>query len=290
MKGNLYLPENFDETRTYPAIVCVHPGGGVKEQVSGLYAEKLSEQGFIALAFDASHQGESGGKPRLLEDPATRVEDVRSAVDYLTTLSYINNDKIGAIGICAGGGYAINAAQTEHRIKAVASISAVDIGAMFRGEGSGGTAEANVKTLEAVAAQHTAEANGEEPMYMTYVPDSPEGFDENTLVLMKEGYEYYRTERGQHPNSTNKFLFTSFDKIMAFSAFAQIGTLLSQPLLVIAGSEADTKGFSEQAYAMTNGPKEILLVEGATHIAMYDTPEYVKQAVEKLKEFFEKYL
>jgi fermentation-respiration switch protein FrsA (DUF1100 family) len=290
MAGNLYLPEGMDESKKYPAIVCVHPGGGVKEQVAGLYAEKLARHGFIALAFDASHQGESEGEPRLLEDPTARIEDVRCAVDYLTTLPYVNVEQIGAIGICAGGGYAICAAQTEHRIKAVAGISTVDIGGIIRGERIGGTVEANVARLKTVAAQRTAEANGAKPMYVTYVPDSPEGFDKNTAVLMKEGYDYYRTKRGQHPNSPNKYLFRSFDKIMEFSAFGQIGTLLTQPLLVIAGSEADTRYISEQAYEMTNGPKEIFLVEGATHIAMYDKPEYVKQAVDKLTEFFGKNL
>jgi fermentation-respiration switch protein FrsA (DUF1100 family) len=294
MAGNLYLPEGMDESKKYSAIVCVHPGGGVKEQVAGLYAEKLAGQGFITLAFDASHQGESEGEPRLLEDPTARVEDVRCAVDYLTTLAFVNVEQIGALGICAGGGYAICAAQTEHRIKAVAGISSADMGGDLDGvvkrERTVGTPEAKLAMLKAVAAQRTAEANGAKPMYLTYVPDSPEGFNENTYNLMTEGYDYYRTKRGQHPNSPNKFLFTSFDKIAAFSAFSQIGTLLTQPLLLIAGTKADTRYASEQAYEMANCPKELFWVEGATHIAMYDKPEYVKQAVDKLTEFFGKNL
>jgi fermentation-respiration switch protein FrsA (DUF1100 family) len=170
--GNLYLPEKMEPNKKYPAIVVVHPGGGVKEQTAGLYAQKLSQQGFIALAFDAAHQGASEGFPRFLEDPAARVEDIRSAVDYLTTLSYVEADKIGALGICAGGGYAISAAQTEHRIKAVAGVSAVDIGLTFRTgwDGKGSLAD-QIKTLEAVAKQRTAEANGTDPMYVHYVPE-----------------------------------------------------------------------------------------------------------------------
>jgi len=129
--GDLYLPNGMDNSQKYPAIMCVHTGGGVKEQTSRLYAQKLSEKGFIDLAFDVSHQGESEGKLRYLEDPTSRVEDARCAVDYLATLSFVDADKMGAVGICAGDRYAISAAQTDHRIKAVAGISTVDIGRTF---------------------------------------------------------------------------------------------------------------------------------------------------------------
>ncbi|MDP9726464.1 fermentation-respiration switch protein FrsA (DUF1100 family) [Priestia aryabhattai] len=283
MAGNLYLPEGFDENKKYPAIVSVHPGGGVKEQTAGLYAQKLSNNSFVALAFDASCQGESEGEPRLLEDPYARVEDVRCAVDYLTTLPYVNQEKIGALGICAGGGYVVAAAPTERRIKAVATVSAVDIGAMFRGEAS---VETQLQTLEAVAKQRTAEVNGAEAHFLTYAPDTLEEMDENTPVLMREAYDYYRTPRAQHPNSPNRFLFKSVDKLMAFSATTQISDYLTQPMLLIAGTEADTRGYSEQFYELSNGPKELFWVKGATHIAMYDIPEYVDQSVNKLTEFF----
>ncbi|MFC9471916.1 alpha/beta hydrolase [Nocardia sp. NPDC056952] len=132
MAGDLFLPENFSADQYYPAIVCVHPGGGVKEQTAGLYAEKLAAQGFVTLAFDASHQGESGGIPRRLEDPFARVEDIRAAVDYLSILDFVDADRIGAFGVCAGGGYAIDATKTDRRIKAVGTVSPVDIGATFR--------------------------------------------------------------------------------------------------------------------------------------------------------------
>lgn len=283
MAGDLYLPNGFDETKKYPALVSVHPGGGVKEQTAGLYAQKLADQGFVALAFDASHQGESGGEPRLLEDPTARVEDVRCAVDYLTTLPFVDAEKIGALGICAGGGYVVAAAQTERRLKAVATVSAVDIGTLFRGDGSATT---QLQTLEAVAKQRTAEAIGTEAMYLTYAPDSLAEINETTPVLYREAYDYYRTPRAQHPNSTNRFLFSSVDKIMAFSATNQISTYLTQPLLLIAGTEADTRSHSEHFYAMSNGPKELFWVEGATHIALYDIPDYVTPAVTKLTAFF----
>lgn len=286
MAGDIYFPEGMDENKKYPAIICVHPGGGVKEQTSGLYAQNLSKQGFITLAFDASYQGASEGEPRFLEDPTARVEDIRSAVDYLTTLPYVNADKIGALGICAGGGYAISVAQTEHRIKAVAGVSSVNIGAMFRAQGI----EASLETLKAIGAQRTAEANGAELMYAPWVPNTVEEINENTPVLMKEAFDYYRTSRAMHPNSPNRVLFRSFDKILAFSAFSNIDTLLTQPLLLIAGSEADTLLYSEDAYEKATCEKELFLIKGATHVAMYDIPEYVNQALDKINEFFSKKL
>lgn len=283
MRGNLHLPESFDGKEKYPAIVVVHPGGGVKEQVAGTYADRMSGHGFVSLAFDASHQGESGGEPRYLENPAERIEDVRAAVDYLTTLPYVDTRKIGVLGICAGGGYGIAAACTEHRIKAVAGLSSFDIGAAFRGTA---TKEELAAQLEAAGEQRTKEANGADPFYISYVPNSAEEFDENTTVLQKEAWEYYRTKRAQHPRSTNQMLFSSIECIMGFSAFEYVPALLTQPLLMISGDISDTRQFSEHAVNLATGKKELFLVEGATHIAMYDTPEFVKQAENKLADFF----
>lgn len=132
ISGNLHLPDNFNETQKYSAIVCVHPGSSVKEQTAGLYATKLAQEGFVALAYDASFQGESGGEPRYLEDPSYRVEDIRCAVDYLTTLDFVDENHIGLLGICAGGGYAANAAMTERRIKALATVVGINASRAFR--------------------------------------------------------------------------------------------------------------------------------------------------------------
>lgn len=287
MAGVLYLPTDMDESKKYPAIVVVHPGGGIKEQTAGLYAFNLAQLGYITLAFDASHQGESEGEPRLLEDPTARVEDARSAVDYITTLPFIDRERIGALGICAGGGYAITVAQTERRIKAVATVSAVDIGETFRRGWNGNTSVAEqIKTLEAVAAQRTAEANGAEPMMIAYVPDA---VDKNTEPDLAEAHEYYRMpSRWQHPNSSNRFLFSSVDKIMAFSVFERIDTFLTQPLLLIAGSNAGSRWQSEKALNLAKGPKELFIVDGATHMTMYDKD--ADKAMPKLTEFFGKNL
>jgi uncharacterized protein len=285
--GHLHLPDNFREDEKYPALVGIHAAGGVKEQTIGLYAERLSAQGFVTVVFDASYQGESGGEPRLLEDPTTRVGDARCAADFLTTLPFVDSERMGVFGICAGGGYAISVAQTEHRFKAVATVSAAPMGEGSRAFlGHRVPASEHITTLEMVAKQRTAEARGEEPLYAPFVPETLEEINESTPDLLREGYDYYRTPRGHHPNSKGRFLLTSMDKMFAFSAFDQVPELLTQPMLLIAGSKADTKVFSDQAYELSTGPKELFVVEGASHIAMYDVPEYVDQAITKMVKFF----
>lgn len=285
--GHLHLPENFSEDKKYPALVGIHPAGGVKEQTIGHYAKRLAEHGFVTVVYDSSYQGASGGEPRLLEDPTTRVEDARCAADFLTTLPFVDSERMGVFGMCAGGGYAISVAQTERRFKAVATVSAAPMGEGSRGFlGHMSPVAEQIGTLKMVAQQRTAEARGAEPLYAPFVPETLEEINESTPDLLREGYDYYRTPRGQHPNSKGRFLLAGMDKMFAFSAFDQIPELLTQPMLLIAGSKADTKVFSDQAYELSKGPKELFVVEGATHIAMYDVPQYVDQAIPKMVEFF----
>ncbi|EXK28478.1 hypothetical protein FOMG_14954 [Fusarium oxysporum f. sp. melonis 26406] len=285
--AHLHLPNNFQEDRKYPALVGVHPAGGVKEQTIGLYAQQLAAHDFVVLVYDSSYQGASGGQPRLLEDPTTRVEDARCAADFLTTQSFVDTERMGVFGVCAGGGYALAVAQTERRFKAVAGVSATPMGeAARRFFGSPIPPAEQIKSLEAAATARTAAANGAAPVYIPFVPERLEDINDRTPTMLREGYDYYRTPRGQHPNSKGRFLITSMDKMLAFSTFPLIPTLLTQPLLLIAGSEADTKIYSDEAYALSEGPKELFVVKGATHIALYDKPEYVGQAIGKLASFF----
>ena len=287
--GLLFLPDNFDDKNQYPAIVVTHPGGGVKEQCSSLYAWNLARNGYIALAFDASHQGESEGLPRYLEDPTSRVEDIRSAVDFLVSLDYVDENKIGAMGICAGAGYTMNAIQTDLRIKAAAGISTWNTGHSARFGFPGVNIENFMqKLLKEVAEARTKEARGEEPLYWNYVPKSSDDIDKNTSVIQKEAYEYYRTDRCSYPTSVNKYLVSSNDKLTAWDAFQYIDTVSPRPLLFIVGSKADTLYFTEDAYKRANAPKEIFTIENATHVDLYDKPEFVNQVVNKLTEFFDK--
>lgn len=286
--ANMYFPENFDEKNQYPAIVVNHPAGGVKEQTAGLYAERLATLGYVTMAYDASYQGESEGQPHNLENPSSRVEDVRAAVDYFNTLDFIDDSRIGALGICAGGGYTIKAAQTEKRIKAVVGISAADIGQNFRKGWTGNQDEKDINPLlEQVAEQRKAEANGAPQKLVGFVPEEPtEDMDQET----KDGWEYYRTPRAQHERSINQFPFISFDRIIEFTAFDLVDKLLTQPVLFIAGSEAGTLWQSENAYERALEPKDIHIVEGANHFDMYDKEPFVTEAVEKMNSFYGQYL
>jgi len=284
--GNLFFPENFDPSVKYRAIVCVHPGGGVKEQTSGPYAKRLAGRGFIALAYDASHQGESEGYPRYLEDPSQRVEDVKCAVDFLTVLPYVDTNRIGAMGICAGAGYAVCATITDRRIKAVATVSMVDIGTVFRETWNRDAGvEKQLELLEEVAQQRTAEANGAEPKLVHYVPEKDE-INESTHPEMVEAHYLYRTERGQHPNSVNLFLFSSNGKILNFDCFAFADSYLTQPVLTIVGDKASSIHHSERLLSLAQGKKELYRVEDAIHFDLYDKPEYMKIATDKMEEFF----
>jgi fermentation-respiration switch protein FrsA (DUF1100 family) len=283
--ANIHFPKDFDQTKKYAAIVCVHPGSSVKEQTSGLYASKLAEGGFVAIAFDASFQGESGGEPRYIEDPATRVEDVRSAVDYLTTLDFVDENRIGVLGVCAGGGYAVNAAMSEKRIKAVGTVVAANIGRAYR-EGN------PIQTLEVVGKQRTAEANGVEPMITNWLPNSPEeakqaGVTELDIV---EAVDYYRTPRGQQPTACNKLRFTSVGSVMVFDAFHLAEQLLTQPLLIVVGDKVGGFGSYRDGFELygkaASKNKSIHVVHGASHYDLYDQPEATGQAIDKLLPFF----
>jgi fermentation-respiration switch protein FrsA (DUF1100 family) len=288
--ANLFKPAGFDRSKKYPAIVVTHPFGGVKEQTAGLYAQRLAEQGFITLAYDASYQGESGGEPRLMEVPAQRLDDISCAIDFLVQQPQVDPDRIGSLGICAGGSYALCNAQTELRVKAVAAVSTFNLGDARRRAMGLLSYEERMKRLKEGGEQRTREARGEPVRLVPVVPDSPEGFTDSTPELYRQGYEYYRTKRAMHPNSPNRYAFSSLPLQMAYFPFDQLETISPRPLLLIAGSKADTLFWSREVYEKAKEPKELFLVDGATHMDMYDKSQYVGPAVEKLKQFYGRYL
>jgi uncharacterized protein len=286
----IFKPAGFDKNKKYPAIVVTHPFGGVKEQTSGLYSAFLAEQGFVTLAFDKSYQGESGGEPRLMEVPAQHLDDISCSIDYLVRQPFVAPDRIGSLGICAGGSYALGNAPTELRVKAVATVSLFNLGEARR-EGMGTISyEERMKRLKDASEARSREVRGEPVQTVPVVPDSPASFTESTPQLYREGYDYYRTPRAQHPNSPNKYAFSSLPLQMAFFPFNQLEMISPRPLLLIAGSKADTLFWSKEVMEKARQPKELFIVEGATHIDLYDRPQYVTPAVAKLKDFFDKAL
>lgn len=290
MAGCLFLPDNFDETKQYAALVVCHPGGGVKEQNSATYARAMRKAGFVVLTFDASHQGESGGEPRLVDNPYERSEDVKCAVDYLTTLPYVDRSRIGAVGSCAGAGYVVFAALTDRRIQAVCGICCTNPGATTRQGWLGNRSVAEqIRQLDKIAAQRTAEANGAAPAYAHYVPENEE-IDASTPQDMIEAHDYYRTPRAGHPNSPNRFRLIFQANRMTFDAYEFIPDYLDRPFLVVAGSRAESLWQSRRAYELSNGPKELYVVEGAGHFDLYDNMVYIERVVERMTAFFRRSL
>jgi len=288
--ANLFKPAGFQASGKYAAIVVTHPFGGVKEQTAGLYALHLAEQGFLTLAYDASYQGESGGEPRLMEVPAQRLDDISCAIDFLVRHLQVDAERIGSLGICAGGGYALCNAATELRVKAVAAVSTFNLGEARR-EGMGAISyEERMRRLRDAGEARSREARGEPVRLVPVVPDSAAAFTESTPALYREGYDYYRTARAQHPNSPNRYVFSSLPLQMAFVPFEQLDTISPRPLLVIAGSKADTLFWSREVYEKAKEPRELHVIEGATHIDLYDRPQFVTPAVGKLTDFFGRHL
>lgn len=291
MAANLYMPPDFDNSKKYPAIVVSHPWGGVKEQTSGLYAQQLAKHGFITLAYDASHYGESGGVPRDLENPADRVQDIRSAVGYLSSLPQVDASRIGTLGVCAGGGYTLNEAQTDLRVKAVAGVVSYDIGDATRNgiTGMPVTAADRQKLLQSVDEQLNKEAAGA-PLLVQQLLPSRNTVNASTPNFVREATEYYLTPRGAHPNAANRYVVTSPGLHMAYYPLEHMELISPRPVLLIAGSKAETLRFSQQAYDKAQQPKELMIIPGASHFDLYDKPQFVNPALDKLAEFFGKNL
>lgn len=280
------FPPDFDESMKYPAVVVSHPGGGVKEQTAGLYARKLAESGLIAIAFDRSYQGESTGEPRQLENPYISTEDVSGVIDYLTTLPYVDKDKIGAMGICAGAGYSANAAINDRRIKALGMVSAVNIGQMFRNGWDGSVKDADaLPYLEAGSAARTADASNND---MATMPLAPLKEEDAPNAELRGAWEYYHTPRCEHPNAPGYTLARNLTQIIAYDAYNKAEAFLTQPILAVAGSNAGSKWMSDDLIARAaSKDKTLHVVEGADHMDLYDVPRYVDEAVSKLAPFFQ---
>ncbi|QNP75477.1 alpha/beta hydrolase [Streptomyces roseirectus] len=288
--AHLYAPRD-PSPGPRPALVVGHPGTGVKEQTSGTYARLMAEHGFLTLAFDAACQGASGGLPRGLEDPAQRVEDFKAAVSYLTTRPEADADRIGLLGICASGGYALAATGGDHRVKAVATVCTADPSRQFRLGADGTQDPAVFQTLLNAAAQaRTRAARGEDPGVMTMFPETAEQAGALGGEHGAEGFEYYRTPRGEHERSAKFLAWQSIDKLAFYDAFFAVPLIGDRPILQIIGERAVTSWMAVEAHQRATGPSELHWIKGASHVDLYDKREYIDPAVDKLTDYFTTHL
>ena len=287
--ANVYTPADYDGKKAFPAVVVAHPNGGVKEQVAGLYAQRLAELGYVTIAADAAYQGASEGEPRHTDKPQFRTEDIHGMADFISTYPGVDAQRLGAFGICGGGGYTLNAAKSDKRFKAVATLSMFNSGEVRRNgyinTGLDTTAKRMKEASDARAAEVTTgkiSISGN----VDFDALTDESIAKIPTDLYREGMVYYgKTHR--HANSTFAYTTSSLMDLMAWDARDQI-ELIDQPLLMMAGEKADSLYMTEEAFAAATGTKdkELFKIPGATHIQTYFVPEYVEAVVGKLKAFF----
>jgi fermentation-respiration switch protein FrsA (DUF1100 family) len=284
--ADLYRKTDLDETAGHPALVIGPPHGGVKEQGPGVYAQEMALRGFVAIGFDPSYNGESGGEPRHVTSPEIFADDFSAGVDFLGTLPYVDRERIGAIGICGSGGFALSAASVDLRIKAVATSAMYDISGVKRnGWQNSGNAQDRQSALAELAKQRWADVDAGQPaMLPTFPAETPSGLDPITA----EFFRYYVEDRGHHPRSIGGFTVTSDLAHINFGALRHLDDIAPRPILLITGDQAHSKWFSDDVYAQASGPKELIVVPGAEHIDLYDRTDLIP--FDKLVSFFSSHL
>ena len=293
LAGQLHLPDASEPARPRPAVVIATPGSSVKEQIGANYAARLAADGLVAVVLDPAHQGQSGGDLRDLEDPYERGADISAAIDALSGVDVVDPDRIGVLGICAGGGYAVHTARTDHRIKAVGTVVPVDIGRAFR---QGDTSPAGVPAaLDQLAAARTAEAASGELTRVPWLPDTLEEAEAAgiTDVDVLQAIRFYRTPRGHDEHSTNRRLLRSDALLLGFDAFHLVAELLTQPVQVVVGGRLGTTGSYADGlrlWELARNRYDFTVIEGAGHYEMYDEARYVDQAVAQLGTFYREVL
>jgi len=286
--ANVYTPADYDPAKKYPTVVVAHPNGGVKEQVAGLYAQRLAEHGYITITADAAYQGASGGMPRSVDKPANRIEDIHGMADYISQYPGVDTARIGLLGICGGGGYSLKAAQTDKRFKALATLSMFDSGRVRRNGYQDSQIATIQERLKLASEARAKEAATGDVSYSGDANLTDEQIAKLPFDLYRQGYAYYWKTHA-HPNSTFRYTTSSLLDLMRFDAQSNMD-LINQPLLMMAGTKADSLYMTESAYKLATGTqnKELFLIDGATHIETYWVPRYVDQAMNKLDTFFDK--
>lgn len=287
--GDLYVPKDIKKDKKYPAIAISGPFGAVKEQASGLYAQALAKRGFVTLAFDPSYTGESSGEPRSVASADINTEDFSAAVDYLSNLNFVDANKIGILGICGFGGFALNAAAMDTRIKAVVASTMYDMTRVSaKGYFDSLDADGRYKLKESLNEQRTLDFKNGTFAKASGLPDKLKG-DEPQFV--KDYFGYYKTPRGFHKrsiNSNGNWNLTSTLSLINMPILAYSDEIKSAALLVH-GEKAHSRYFSEDAFKKLKGDnKELFIVEGANHVDLYDNME--KIPFDKIESFFKTYL
>ena len=285
LSGDLYLPKDAG-TEKLAALAISGPFGAVKQQSSGLYANIMAERGFAVIAFDPSHTGKSGGEPRNVSSPDINTEDFSAAVDFLGLQKNVDRNKIGIIGICGFGGFALNATAVDKRVKAVATTSLYDMTrVMSKGYNDSTTPGQRTKALEDLSQQRWKDAeNGKPADGPRNLPESLKG-DEPQFVV--DYFNYYRTPRGFHPNSVNSngaWLVTNPLSFMNMPILTYVKEISPRPMLLIAGENAHSRYFSEDIYKAASEPKELMIVPNAVHVDLYDKVDVIP--FDKLVTFF----
>ena len=280
--GAVFTPKQMDMKKKYPAIVISHPFGAVRQQAANLYATKLAEEGFVTLAFDQSFWGNSEGLPRGSVLPDVYTENFSAGVDYLGSLSFVDREKIGALGICASGGFALAATKLDLRIKALATVSMYDMGEYYRSGINGDRSkETLMKDLERVAQYRWQSVDTNEPVY------GP-GQNDPVFVEAKESNDFYRTSRGFVQENDRRTTPVSYAKFMNFFPLEKLDSISPRPILFVVGEIAPSKSYTDKAYQSAAQPKELFVVKGANRTDLYDRINMIPW--EKLSDFFSKNL
>ena len=283
LAGDLYLPADFDSSRTLPSLVIGAPYGGVKEQGPGIYANELAKRGFAVLTFDPSYNGDSAGEPRHLSSPEMFVEDFHAGVDFLGTVKGLDRKRIGALGICGSGAFALTAAAVDPRIRSVATVSMYDISRMHA-EGFAGSLDADSRKamLNAIAQQRWDDFESGRPQLTDR--GAPNEINEDTNPVGREFGEFYSRPRGYHPNAITQFTQSSAMAFMNFPMVDKIQWIAPRPILLVVGDEAHSRFYSEDILVQAAEPKELFVVADSNHVDLYDKTD--KIPFDKLEDFF----
>lgn len=289
LTGDLYTPKNHGNI-PLPALAISGPFGAVKEQSSGLYANQMAERGFVALAFDPSYTGESGGEPRAVASPDINTEDFSAAVDFLGIQKSVDRNKIGIIGICGFGGFALNATAIDKRVKAVATTSMYDMTrVMSKGYNDATTLGQRTQLLEQLGEQRWRDAEAG-----SFAPGprlNAEKLEGNEPQFVKDYFDYYRTPRGFHERSLNSvgaWTATNALSFMNMPILTYLKEISPRPMLLIAGENAHSRYFSEDIYKNAAEPKELMIIPGGVHVDLYDKVDMIP--FDKLETFFKENL